>query len=101
MFLIGVAPTLAWLAFTVYEYRRGAAEMDATGVTRRDGRRFLWADLREVRRVHLRFQSGQQGPLNHLELHFPGGQTRIFPSILENAGEVLAFVEKVRVPAKN
>ncbi|MBS0657467.1 MAG: hypothetical protein JSR82_04375 [Verrucomicrobia bacterium] len=98
MALFGLCPLGFWLGFSLLEFRRGVAVLDAEGLTRRDGRRFLWRDLREIRRVHMRFQSGQTGPLNHLELHFPNGQARIFPLVIEHAAEALAFVDRLPKP---
>jgi hypothetical protein len=80
--------------------RRWAKIFDDAGVTRRDGRKFPWHDLKDIKYVHVRLKSGQQ-VLNHIELIFAGGKAMVFYLMLENAGEVMRLVEslKSRLPS--
>ena len=78
------------------QQRRWAKIFDETGVTRRDGQQFRWADLKNIRFVHLRRATTVgQGPLNHIELIFDGGKALVFPLMLENRGEVMSFVSRL------
>lgn len=95
MISVGVMPLALTVFIILRAYRRGARLLDDKGVTRRDGKRFSWIDLGEVRRVRARLQSGELGALNHVVLLFPKGQVRIFPLILENPWEVLNFVDRI------
>ena len=64
-------------------------------MTRRYGRRFLWPDLQRVQDVHMRLTPGQQGPLNHVDLHFAGGgKVRILYMVLENGMEAIQFARR-------
>jgi len=76
------------------EYIRWARAFDTAGLTRRDGKRLLWQNLKEKRYVHMRL-NGAVGPLNHIELIFDQGKALVFPFVLENAGEAMAYVEKI------
>ena len=73
------------------EYFLAAREVNDAGVTRHDGRRFLWSDLHEVREVHSILQHGQRGALNHVDLIFPTGKVRILYVVLENGWEAILF----------
>jgi hypothetical protein len=84
---VGLGALLMWL-----EYRRWVRVLDGTGATRRDGKQFLWANLREVKVVRMRLRSGQLGGLNHVELVFSDGKALVFPLMLENRREVMAFI---------
>lgn len=83
-----------WLFFMLREYRLAARLMDDEGVTRRDGRRFLWPDLQRVQEVHMRMTPGQQGPLNQVDLLFTGGRVRILYMVLENGMEGIQFARR-------
>jgi hypothetical protein len=82
---------IGWLLMGL-EYRQWARQLDREGVTRRDGKRYAWADLKEVRCVEMRLSSGRPVGLNHVELHFNKGKAKIFPLMLENSLEVMRFV---------
>ena len=73
------------------EYFLAAREVDDKGVTRHDGRRFLWNDLHEVRDVHSVLQHGQRGALNHVDLIFSTGKVRILYLVLENGWDAILF----------
>lgn len=77
------------------EYRRWGRTFDSAGVTRHDGKQFMWADLQEKKYVHIRARYGAPGMLNNIELVFPDGKALVFPLMLENAREVMAFVEQL------
>jgi hypothetical protein len=68
--------------------RRWVARIDGQGVTRRDGKVFPWGTFKGVKAIRRRSHS----PINHYELHFQGGSAQIFHQVIDNAGEVLAFV---------
>lgn len=93
LLVISAAPAFLW-----WEHRRAVDVLDAEGVTRRDGRRFSWADLRDVERVHVVHKWGQQGALNQLNLRFADGQVRVFPHTLDNGREVMDFIERITAP---
>jgi hypothetical protein len=93
--LIGIF-TLGIGALLIYiEHRRWAQVFDPAGVTRIDGKKFLWQDLQEKRRVNMRNRAN--APLNHIELIFSGGKALVFPLMLENRCEVMAYLEQVTV----
>lgn len=100
MVLFGLLPFGSWALLAIHEYRRGAKTLDAEGVTRRDGKRFLWAELQDIKYVYWRLQSGQQGALNHAELHFRHGKSRLFPLVLENGWEAVEWVERLDAQRK-
>jgi len=93
-FLAPVVFAGPWVFFVLREWRLAAQVMDEAGVTRRDGRRFLWQDLQKVQDVHLRLTPGQQGPLNNVDLHFAGGKVRILYLVLENGMAAIQFARK-------
>jgi len=43
---------------------------------------------------------GKHGPLNHVELLFKDGKVLIFPFMLENTMEIMAYHEKYQVGEK-
>jgi hypothetical protein len=90
----GIAPITLWALIMLREYFLGARLLDDRGATRRDGRRFEWTDLKQVLYVRRRLPSGQLGPLNNVDLKFTRGTVRILPLIVENAGDVLAFIKQ-------
>jgi hypothetical protein len=92
LFTLGIGTLLMYL-----EYRRWARTFDPAGVTRRDGERFLWQDLKEKRRVNMRNLAN--APLNHIELIFFGGKAFFFPLMVANGREVLTSI--VLLPVRN
>jgi hypothetical protein len=82
-----------WLFLVLREYFLAAREMDEKGVTRHDGRRFLWNDLDRVQEVHL-IMHGRQGSLNHVDLRFAGGKVRILYLVLENGWKGIEFAKQ-------
>lgn len=98
MVWVGVGLFLLSAGLTAWPYFHGLRAMDTEGVTRRDGRRFLWKDLLEEREVHARMPWGAPGPLNHIELVFPDGWVQVFPLTLENAGLVMRYLEERKRP---
>jgi hypothetical protein len=72
-----------WAFLVRREYRLSARVVNEEGVTRRDGRRFLWRDLHAV-----------QEPLNHVDLIFAGGRVRILFMVLENGMEAIQFARR-------
>lgn len=74
--------------------RRWAKVFDDLGVTRRDGRQFRWNDLKDIRYVRVR-RAGREY-LNHIELIFDGGKALVFHLMLENANEVMGFIENLQ-----
>lgn len=95
MVIVGLTPALVCALFMGWEYIRGPKVLDQTGVTRCDGKRFLWTELKQIKYINTKATSQQ---LNHVELHFPTGQVRVFPLTLSNAGEVLRFIENLKSP---
>ena len=94
----GASSVAVWAAIAFWNYRQGPRSLDRDGVTRRDGRRFLWKDLTAKREGRGRLPGGQLGPLNHLDLVFPTGAVRVFPFTLENAGEVMETITRRTTP---
>ena len=89
IFSVGIGALLMYL-----EYRRWAKIFDSMGVTRQDGKRFLWQDLKEKRFIHMRSRYGKEGPLNHVELVFSDGKALVFYLMLENSAQIMTFLEK-------
>lgn len=84
-----------WALIAAREYLRGVKVLDESGVTRRDGRHLPWSDYQKQKRVNMVRQHGQPGPLNHVDLIFATGKARVLPLTLENAGEVLTFLDEL------
>ena len=96
IFTLGIGARLLYM-----EHRRWGRIFDSVGVTRQDGKRFLWADLQEKIFVHMRGGGyKKRGPLNHVELMFKNGKAFIFPLMLENARKIMAYHEKYQVEEK-
>lgn len=96
IFTLGIGALLMYM-----EYRRWGRIFDSVGVTRQDGKRFLWSDLQEKMFVHMRGGGyKKRGPLNHLELVFKDGKVLVFPLMLENVREIMASHEKYQVEEK-
>lgn len=89
--LFAVVINVIWVVLFWNEYRRGPAVLDSHGVTRRDGVRFEWKDLIDV--VDVTYKTFT----SYTSIRFPNGELRLFPLTLENAGEVVRFVEKKRM----
>ena len=88
LFTLGLGALLMLL-----QQRHWAKIFDDIGVTRRDGRQFRWADLKNIKFVHVRRAATVgQGPLNHIELIFNDGKALIFPLMLENRNEVMSLI---------
>lgn len=83
-----------WLFFVVREMRLAAREMDDKGVTRGDGRRFLWNDFTRLEEVHRILPDGRQGALNHVDLHFTAGRVRLLFEVLDQGREAVAFARR-------
>src|ERR1044072_8823825 len=90
LFTLGLGALLMLL-----QYRHWVKLFDDQGVTRRDGKQFLWAYLKNVKFVRMRLRSGREGPLNHIELIFHDGRATIFPLMLENSSEVMGVISKL------
>lgn len=76
-------------------------QVDDEGVTRGDGKRFLWKDLQKVQDVNWINRNGQQGGLNHVDLIFTQGSARILFQVLENGWEAIQFARKKEEALKN
>jgi len=93
IFTLGIGALLMYV-----EHRQWGQTFDSVGVTRKDGKRFLWSDLHKKIFIHFRrYTNGKLGPLNHMELEFKDGKVKVFPIMLENAPEILAYLEKFKV----
>lgn len=77
------------------EWRIAAKVVDEEGVTRHDGRRFLWANLIKLLDVHRVSQYGQKGAFNHLDMVFSNGRARILLMALDNSVQAIDFVKKL------
>lgn len=75
------------------EHRYWAKTFDRDGVTRRDGKRFRWADLQAKNAIHRRLQNGRLGGLNNYELVFKAGKVLVFHQMLENEQEVIRYLD--------
>jgi hypothetical protein len=96
LILVGLTPLGFWLGISVWNYRRGPAILDSDGITRRDGVRFAWKDLEELKRVNAVLQHGQPGGLNHLVLRFrEGGVVTVFPLVIEDPYKMMGFAERM------
>lgn len=90
LFSLGIGAILMLI-----EYRRWGRTFDGTGVTRQDGNQLFWADLQKKVFIHRALPGSSNGPLNHIELVFSDGKALVFPLMLENAEEVMTFVENL------
>lgn len=85
---------LAILLLPWREWRRAARIVDDEGITRHDGRRFLWSDLKKLQEVNFINRYGQSGSLNHLDIHFTTGHARILPMVLENGYAAIRHIQQ-------
>jgi len=93
IFTLGIGALLMYM-----EHRQWGQTFDSVGVTRIDGKRFIWADLQKKILVHFRrYANGKMGPLNHMELEFKDGKVKVLPLMLENAAETMAYLEQFKV----
>jgi hypothetical protein len=90
---VGLGFLLFWL-----ERRLWGKTFDQSGVTRVDGKKFFWNDLQEKRRVNM--GNKPHAPLNNIDLIFTDGKAMVFPLMLENAAEIMSFVDKIPVQQK-
>jgi hypothetical protein len=90
--VIGVLSFGLGALLLLLQHRRWVRVFDQAGATRRDGRRFLWANLQDIEFVHMRLSSGRPGGLNHIELHFSDGKASVYPLMLENSHEVMQYL---------
>lgn len=74
------------------EYRHWVQRLDELGALRRDGRRFAWDTLEQVKCVPIPHTTGGRRPLNHVELVFADGTVKVFPRMLKNGVEILYYV---------
>lgn len=95
----GVAPGALTVAIILWSWLRGVRRLDDEGVTRRDGRRFPWSDLRTAQDVRMLLPGGVQGPLNNIDLHFRDGVVKVFPLTFKNIAEVMDFIARKRAAA--
>jgi hypothetical protein len=89
--LFAFVSNVIWIVLFWREYRRGPSRLDSEGITRRDGARFAWKDLLAVVDVTYRTFT------SYTSIQFPNGEVRLFPLTLANAGDVVRFVEKIRM----
>ena len=94
LIIVGILTVGLGFLIMGFEYFRWARLFDDSGLTRRDGKKFSWGDLKEKRYVRMRI-NGALGPLNNIDLIFHNGKASVFPLMLENAGEVMAYIEKL------
>ncbi len=81
-----------WLFLVWREYRIAARVVDDEGITRHDGRRFLWKNLRRVNEVRMFVAGAPTGPINNVDIVFGDGFARILVLIMENATEAWQIV---------
>jgi hypothetical protein len=96
LFTLGIGAILMFM-----EYRRWGRTFDGTGVMRQDGNQLFWADLQKKVFIHRALPGSSNGPLNHIELLFSDGKALVFPLMLENAEEVMTFVEQLSAQKEN
>lgn len=88
--LLVLAVGVAFTPFLLVLNRRNwVRRIDDQGVLLRGGARLAWSDFERVATVRVRTA------VNHYELRFRTGVARIFPAVLENSDEVMAFVRKL------
>lgn len=93
--LVKFAPVIfvgPWLAIVLREYLISARQVDDEGVTRNDGKRFLWSDLRRINEVKMIIAGQHTGPVNHVDIVFKNGSVRILLAVLQNGIEAWQFV---------
>lgn len=82
------------LLLPLREWRIAARVIDEEGVTRHDGKRYLWTDLNELREVNFINRYGQTGFLNHLDIYFRTGRARILPLVLRDGYEAILAIKQ-------
>lgn len=86
--------TLLLLLLPWREWRMAVRLIDDKGVTRHDGKRFLWADLKKLQEVNFVSRYGQTGALNHLDIYFVSGHARILPLVLDRGYEAIRLIQQ-------
>ncbi len=89
-----IRSNVLWIVLYGREYRLGPDVLDSDGITRRDGARFAWKDLTAV--VDVTYKTFT----SYVSVQFPRGEVRLFPLTLENAGDVMRFVESIKKKKK-
>lgn len=82
------------LAIPLREWLTSVRIVDNEGVTRHDGRQFLWADLISLQEVNCVNRHGQTGALNHLDIFFTSGRARILPMELRNGYAAIHAIQE-------
>jgi hypothetical protein len=77
-----------------YQRRQWVTTIDDLGITRQDGRKFIWLDLVKINHIYVHSKSGSKY-LNHIELNFKTGKALIFPLMLSNGVAIISMVEKL------
>ncbi len=85
---------LLLLLLPLREWRIAARIIDDEGVTRHDGKRFLWSELRRLQEVNFVNRYGQTGSLNHLDIYFTNGRARILPMVLDRGYEAIRHIQQ-------
>lgn len=96
LLLVALPVLAAWR-----EWKLAARIVDEGGITRHDGRRFLWSDLKRLRDGHWVNQQGVTTSLNNLDLIFDSGRARILVHALENSAEAIEFCRRMAAGTKS
>jgi hypothetical protein len=83
------------IALPIWMWRRWPRSVDAEGLTMRSGRRHLWKDLRDLRRVRTLSRYGRRMTSWRLELVFATGKAELDSITFDNARDVGYFLERV------
>lgn len=96
--MIGVVPITIFVLVMIFSHRKAVRAIDSEGVTRRDGKRLPWSDLKERRDVQSISKYGQPMGLNNIDLIFGAGKASVFVHVIEDSGEIMAAIEKYSEP---
>jgi hypothetical protein len=73
--------------------------LDREGVTRRDGQRFAWSELKEVHhQFHIPRHAGNQKSVWRIEIRFQSGTVWLLPLKIVNFREIYQFVLSLPCP---
>jgi hypothetical protein len=78
----------------VRAHRRLPKVLDMNGITRQDGRRFEWSELREIEhQYHFASHSPNQKLIWRIEIRFSTGTVWLIPLKVVNFSEIYGFVQ--------
>jgi hypothetical protein len=91
--LVGLfSAVIGGIAFWAYTRRAYPKTLDEEGATALNGKRYLWKDLQDMKRVKLVLAGTDIRLSGELNMHFSNGTVVIKPIMIDNGNEVFAYL---------